>query len=149
MLEDVYQRHVVFSIPKRVRVYLRYDRKLNNILFRAAWGSMQRCLSGPAGEPGAALTLPTAGEARNHNPHLHGMLTDGLFMPVADPELGRRDGSFKPFRELDCKELALSFSDWVLLALHKKELISDAVLSQILSQQHPGFSVWIGKPFQD
>jgi hypothetical protein len=148
VLEKVPHRHVVFSIPKRIRAYMRYDRKLNDVLFRAAWGSIQECLSESAGEPGAVLTLQTAGEALNHNPHLHGMLTDGLFMS---------EGTFKPFAcpervegaEPDCEKLTLSFSDRVLSELHKKELISDETVSQILSQQHTGFSVWVGQPFED
>ena len=140
VLEKVPHRHIVFSTPKRIRAYLRYDRKLNDILFRAAWGSIQECLSEPAGEPGAVLTLQTAGEALNHNPHLHGILTDGLFMA---------DGSFKSFEKLDCERLNSSFSDRVLSALHKRELISDEVTTQIMSQQHTGFSVWVGEPFED
>ena len=39
VLEDVPNRHVVFTIPKRLRGYFRYDRKLNTVLFQAAWGS--------------------------------------------------------------------------------------------------------------
>ncbi len=148
VLEKVPHRHLVFSIPKRIRAYMRYDRKLNDVLFRAAWGSIQECLSESAGEPGAVLTLQTAGEALNHNPHLHGMLTDGLFMP---------EGTFKPFAcpervegaEPDCEKLTLSFSDRVLSQLHKKELLSDEVVAQLLSQSHTGFSVWIGEPFED
>ena len=30
-------RHLVFSIPKRLRVYFRYDRRLFSRLYRAAW----------------------------------------------------------------------------------------------------------------
>lgn len=91
-------------------------------------------------ELAAILTLQTSGEALNFNPHLHGMLANGLFMP---------DGTFKPFDTLDCNALCATFCDRVLAALHKKELITDEVVSQILSQQHTGFSVWLGEPFQD
>ena len=76
----------------------------------------------------------------NHNPHLHGFLADGLFLP---------DGTFKPFDSIDSDKLCESFSDHVLAALHKKELISDEVVAQILSQKHTGFSAWVGEPFQD
>lgn len=40
VLEDVPTRHVVFSIPKRLRPYFRYNRKLCDILFKAAWRSL-------------------------------------------------------------------------------------------------------------
>ena len=36
VIEDVPHRHTVFTIPKRLRVFFKYDRKLNTILFRAA-----------------------------------------------------------------------------------------------------------------
>jgi hypothetical protein len=140
VLEQAPHRHIVFSIPKRIRAFLRYDRKLCDILFRAAWGSIQESLSIDTGQPGAVLTLQTAGEALNFNPHLHGMLSNGLFAP---------DGSFMPFDQPDSEKLTSSFCDRVLAALHKKELISDDVVAQILSQQHTGFSVWMGDPFQD
>jgi hypothetical protein len=68
------------------------------------------------------------------------MLSNGLFMP---------DGSFMPFDEPDCEKLCSCFCDRVLAALHKKELIGDDVVAQILSQKHTGFSVWLGDPFQD
>jgi hypothetical protein len=41
------------------------------------------------------------------------------------------------------------FCELVLSAFCKRELISDDVMSQILSQEHSGFSVWVGEPFQD
>jgi len=37
----------------------------------------------------------------------------------------------------------------VLAALQKKELINDADVVQILSQEHSGFHVWLGEPFKD
>lgn len=38
ILSPVAHRHIVFSVPKRLRPYFRYDRKLCDVLFRAAWG---------------------------------------------------------------------------------------------------------------
>lgn len=37
----------------------------------------------------------------------------------------------------------------VHVQLHKQELISDDDVVQILSQDHTGFGVWLGDPFQD
>lgn len=72
--------HVVFSIPKRLRPYFRYDRKLCDILFKSAWRSISECLRMDDAEPALVLTLQTAVEALNWNPHLHGMLADGVFL---------------------------------------------------------------------
>ena len=41
------------------------------------------------------------------------------------------------------------FAERVLAKLHKRELISDDDVAQILSQDHTGFGVWLGDPFHD
>jgi hypothetical protein len=85
------------------------------------------------------LTLQTAGEALNWNPHLHGLITDGIF----------KDEVFSPLTELNLEQLTQSFTEHFLAGLSKLELITDDVTAQILSQQHSGFSVWLGEPFHD
>ena len=91
-------------------------------------------------QPGAILTLQTAGDALNFNPHLHGLLSDVLFST---------DGSRISLPEINCSAITARFCELVLSAFCKRELISDEVMSQILSQEHSGFSVWLGEPFQD
>lgn len=56
-----------------------YDRRLNNILFRAAATAMHSVLGSDIQTPALVLTEQTAGEALNFNPHLHGLLADGMF----------------------------------------------------------------------
>jgi hypothetical protein len=140
VLEDVPQRHIVFSIPVRLRAFMRYDRKLNDILFHAAWDTITECLGQDGRTAAAVLTLQCAGEALNFNPHLHGMLADGLFA---------EGGSFELFSVIDTKELTEHFCNLVLVELSKRDLLTDDVASQLLSQEHTGFSVWVGEPFQD
>ncbi len=140
VLEPVPNRHIIFTIPKRLRGYFRYDRALNSILFNAAWGSIAEVLGAEEATPAAALTLQTAGEALNWNPHLHGLLADGLF---------GSDGSFSQFTEIDLGKLNSKFAEGVLSALAKRELVSDNDVAQILSQEFTGFNVWIGDSFQD
>ena len=72
VIEDVPHRHTVFTIPKRLRVFFKYDRKLNTILFRAAWGALSQALGIDERELAAIFTVQTAGEALNYHPHLHG-----------------------------------------------------------------------------
>jgi len=140
VLQDVPHRHTVFTIPKRLRGYFRYDRGLNGILFDAAWGAVTEVLSVDGAVPAAVLTLQTAGEALNFHPHLHGCLANGLFL---------LDGYFKEFENIDQEKLTQRFGEWILAALHSRELISDEDFAQILSQEHSGFGVWLGEPFQD
>ena len=79
VIEDVPHRHTVFTIPKRLRVFFKHDRKLNTILFRAAWGALSQVLGSDARELAAIFTAQTAGEALNYHPHLHGLLADGYW----------------------------------------------------------------------
>ena len=139
VLEKVGHRHITFTIPKRVRVFLRYDRALNDLLFEAAWATLRECL-GEGGALAVVLTVQSAGEALNPHPHLHGIMANGCF---------REDGTFVPFGEVDQAKLTRCFATRVLAALRQKELISDENVAQILSQEHTGFSVWVGEPFED
>jgi hypothetical protein len=68
-------RQYVFSIPKMLRQYFRYDRKLLTKLCRAAHDSMLEYmrleLGKPDGEPGIVMAIQTFGEYLDFNPHLH------------------------------------------------------------------------------
>ena len=132
-------RHTVFTIPKRLRVFFKYDRKLNTILFRAAWGALSQALGIDERELAAIFTVQTAGEALNYHPHLHGLLADGYW----------KDGVFTRLLEVDLKAIEEAFAERVLAQLHRRELIADDDVAQILSQDHTGFGVWLGAPFHD
>ena len=51
--------------------------------------------------------------------------------------------------EISTTTITERFCERVLAKFCQLELISDDVMSQILSQEHSGFTVWIGEPFQD
>jgi hypothetical protein len=137
VIEDVPHRHTVFTIPKRLRVFFKYDRKLNTILFKAAWGALSHVLGIDERELAAIFTVQTAGEALNYHPHLHGLLADGYW----------KDGVFTSFGEVDLKAIEEAFAERVLAHLHKQELITDDDVAQILSQDYTGFGVWMGDCF--
>jgi hypothetical protein len=44
VLERIPHRHCGFTVPKRLRAYFRYDRRLNGILFRAAYAAVRTAL---------------------------------------------------------------------------------------------------------
>ena len=100
VIEDVPHRHTVFTIPKRLRVFFKYDRKLNTILFRAAWGALSQVLGINERELAAIFTGQTTGEALNYHPHLHGLLADGYW----------KDGVFTRFAEVDLTSAAFRSS---------------------------------------
>lgn len=86
------------------------------------------------------LTVQTAGESLNFNPHLHGLLADGTFDEA---------GAFTPFAAIDSERIAAHFRDRVLAELVTRGLITDEVPAQILSQEHSGFGAWVGDPFTE
>jgi hypothetical protein len=95
LLEDVPHRQVVFTIPKRLRIFLRYDRKLLGELAGCAWRALKLYFSGyfdgTGVKPGAVGFVQTAGELLNFHPHVHVLITDGGFLP---------DGAFRMFDDL-------------------------------------------------
>jgi len=137
ILLPVEHRHIVFTIPKRLRVYFRYDRKLLSILFVSAWQSVSKYLGA---KTGLVLTAQTAGEALNYHPHLHGIITNGEVTEA---------GKVEPFKAIDLKHLNREFCSRVLGKLKVRKLISKEHQEQIRSQEHSGFSVWVGEPFND
>ena len=94
------------------------------------------------------MAEPSAGLEISH-PHLHGLLADGYWI----------DGVFTRFTEVDLKAIEQAFTELVLAQLHKRELITDDDVVQILSQDHTAFGVpvrrrlaeggWLGDPFHD
>ena len=80
-------------------------------------------------ELAAIFTVQTAGEALNYHPHLHGLLADGYW----------KDGVFTRFGEVDLPAIEQAFAERVLAQLHKRQLITDDGVAQILSKDHSGF----------
>ena len=84
VLKKIPHRHFVFSIPKILRRYFLYDRKLLADLSRCAWESLEavgtpcRKVS-PDPIPGAVIAMQTFGDFLGFNPHTHILVTDGCF----------------------------------------------------------------------
>lgn len=83
VLKDVPHRQWVFSIPKRLRIYFLFDRKLLAKLFICAWNVIKKYLkpSIPDNDavPGTSIAVQTYGDFLNFNPHLHAIVSDGCF----------------------------------------------------------------------
>ena len=79
LLEDVPHRQVVLTIPKRLRVFFRYDRRLLGDLAACAWRAIRLYFQVYYDDdpilPGAVGFIATAGEFLGWNPHLHILLT--------------------------------------------------------------------------
>jgi hypothetical protein len=72
-----------FSIPKILRRYFLYDRKLLADLSRCAWESLKAFLQDAVPDddpvPGAVIAMQTFGDFLGFNPHCHILVTDGCF----------------------------------------------------------------------
>jgi Putative transposase/Transposase zinc-binding domain len=138
VLADCPHRHVVFSIPKMFRIFFLYNRKLLTELSRCAWKAIRQYLEvcSPEGTlPAGILSIATAGDFLNWNPHIHGLVSSGIF---------HADGSFVPaglFQENVLREL---FEAHVYKLLVSRELIGLGLIAKMRTWKHSGFHVYVG-----
>ncbi|MBK7780691.1 MAG: transposase zinc-binding domain-containing protein [Ardenticatenia bacterium] len=89
LLAPVPHRQMVFVLPKRLRPYFQWRRKLlgdlARIAARTATDFVRATLNEPELSVGMALCIQTHGSILNWQPHIHALVTDGGFRP---------DGSF-------------------------------------------------------
>ena len=78
-------RQFVWTIPKRLRLHTRFDRKLLGKLCSCAWTCIQaevrRLLGRQDVLPGMVAAIQTHGELLHWHPHFHVLLTCGAFTP--------------------------------------------------------------------
>ncbi len=126
----------MFTIPKRLRVYFRYDHTLMGDLAGCAWRALRlwvlACFDDETAVPGAVGFIQTSGELLNFHPHIHLLITDGVFCP---------DGTFDRFPYFDVSLIERLFRAELLRVLLGKELICQDIVDNLLSWRHSGFSV--------
>ena len=104
LLEDVAHRQVVFTIPKRLRVFFRYDRKLLGGLAGCAWRALKlyfdSYFDGADVTPGAAGFLQTSREKRDRYKYWSAhVLEVALIGPTAAAPAGAVSTGPRPSRE--------------------------------------------------
>ncbi len=91
-------RQFVFTIPKRLRIFFRFDRRLLGELPRLAWQTVlevdRAVLDRRDVTPAMFAAIHTFGELVHWHPHLHALVTNGVFAP---------DGTFITLPALDNK----------------------------------------------
>jgi len=135
LLMDVPHRQVVFTIPKMLRIFFRYKRRLLGDLCQAAVHALLKYFQATTGtelRPGVVASIQTFGRKINPHVHLHFLVTEG----GEDPE-----GRFHHLASFQDSLLAEFFSREVFALLLREELISEAVKEKILGWRHTGFSV--------
>jgi len=82
--------------------------------------------------PGAVGFIQTSGELLNFHPHIHLLITDGVFC---------LDGTFERFSYFDTSLIERIFRAELLRVLLGKGLICQGIVDNLLSWRHSGFSV--------
>ena len=135
LLLDVPHRQVVFTIPRMLRIFFKFNRRLLVSLCRCALRSLTRyfeVITGSELMPGVIAAIQTFGNRLNVHPHLHFLVTEG--------GVGEA-GVFHKVARFDDSRLAEFFAREVLSDLVRKELLSPEWAERILSWRHTGFSV--------
>jgi len=132
-------RHLTFTIPKRIRIYFRYDRKLFGHFYRAAWETWSEYIQEvlPGTKTGAVMALHTWGSLLNWHPHSHAMVLNGGI---------DNDDTFIELAEVDTEILTERFAVKLLNSLHAEGLIDEDTIINIKSWEHSGFSVHAAEP---
>ena len=142
-------RHLVFTLPKRLRIYFKFNRQLCKYLYTAAWGAWSNYLSQllphlplahmPQAKPGAIMALHTAGDLLHFHPHIHALALDGVI---------DSNGLFTRLPQCDLALIQAEFENQIFNALLKEELITDETVNTMRSWDHSGFSVYSAEPIE-
>jgi hypothetical protein len=140
VLKRAPHRHFVFCIPKIIRRYFLYDRKLLADLSRYAWESLKVFLRHSVPEtdpiPGAVIVVQTFGDFLGFNPHCHILVTDGFFYGDG--------GMFRVAPPLELKKLEAIFRHKVLRTLLNRGKITQEMIAMLSTWRHSGFHVFCG-----
>ena len=151
VLKAVPHRHFVFSIPKILRRYFLYDRKLLSELSRCGWESLKIFfqeivpVEDPArggkkdAVPGSVVAIQSFGDFLGFNPHLHVLSTDGCFYG---------QGMFRVAPRFDTKLLVKIFQYKIFTMLLSKGKITEDLVGMLMSWRHSGFNVFCGSRIQ-
>jgi hypothetical protein len=141
VLEAVPHRHIVFTIPRRLRLAFRYDRRRLARLARSAYRVVEETLREAAGDrrlrPGAIAAVQTFGGLLDFHPHIHMLLTDGGF------DAG---GRFVRAALPPAEVVEGLFRHRVFRLLLDEEAIGEEVVEGMLAWRRSGFSVHVGRP---
>lgn len=143
VLKQVPHRQWVFSIPKRLRPYFMYDRKLLSKLSQCAWkvlsDYLQQSVPVYDATPGAVIAVQTFGDFLNFNSHLHIIATDGCFQGDSDFIVGTQPNA---------SDLEEAFRTEIFKMLKKESKINNSVIENMMTWNHSGFNVYCGIAIQ-
>jgi len=129
-------RQLVFTIPKRLRLHARFDRKLLGKLASCAWMCIRVEVCRLRGRddvlPGMVAAIQTHGELLHWHPHIHSLVTCGGWTP---------QGEFLALAEFDKQRLHAAWQEAVFALYLAEEKIEADVVENMRTWPHSGFSV--------
>ena len=136
VLADVPHRQWVFTIPKRLRVYFRYDRSLLGKLCRAGYDTIcdvfKLEIDGDCGVPAMIGAVQTFGDLVHWHPHIHTIVAEGVFT---------ESGNFVHIPAIWKQSAEKFWQERVFSLLLDEHKIKDEVAVNMRSWKHSGFSV--------
>ena len=146
ILEDVPHRHVTFTIPKALRGLFERERKLLKILAGSAHRAVEAMLREVVGDRGARVgtvaNIQTfGGFGANFHPHVHAIVTDGVFQ-ASEPTAS----VFERVSWWDGESLARVFREEVFAALIAAKRLRPETAEMMRSWNHSGFNVHASEP---
>jgi len=126
----------VFTIPKRLRIYFRYDRSLLGKLCRAAYDTVcdvfKLEIDGDSGIPAMVAAIQTFDDLIHLHPHIHAVVAEGVFTET---------GHFVHIPDI-WKHCAEKFwQERVFAHLLDAHKINDETVGNMRGWKHSGFSV--------
>jgi len=135
VVKAVPHRHVVFSIPKILRRYFLYDRKLLSDSGRCGWEALKAFyttgIRDPKEVPRGVVAIQTFGNFLGFHPHIHILVSDGCFY---------ENGMFSVSPAVDIKALEQIFRHKVLKMLLSKGKITQDMIALLYKWWHTGFN---------
>ena len=136
LLEDVGHAVWSFSIPKMLRPYFLFHRKLLTELARAAYETvyelMAAAVDDPQAQSGMVAAIQTFSDNLKWNPHLHCVVSRGVWLA---------DGQWIPVPYLDTHTAEILFREKVFRLLQEHHPLSDERIQLLRSWRRSGFSI--------
>ncbi len=125
-----------FLDPKMLRPYFLYKRELLGDLARLAYETVREMMAAaieePNARPGMVAVIQTFGSSLKWNPHIHAIVTRGVFLA---------NGQWHPIPYVDPHKAELVFRHKLLRLLRDRDLISEERINLLLSWRHSGFNI--------
>jgi hypothetical protein len=128
-------RQVVFTIPRMLRIFFKYNRKLLSGLCLCGKQALLKYFKAVTGReltPGIIAVIQSFGSRINLHPHLHFLLTEG-----GEDKKGR----FLRVSNFNDTLLCRFFTREVFSLLLRKQLINLSLVQKVLRWRHTGFNV--------